>query len=55
MGFEGNGCTGEVRLEPGKEARQDFKLKTIGDFTMQLSGAEMVARFAIRTLPAIGG
>ena len=33
----------EVSVEPGKEARQDFKVKTIGDFTMQLSGAEMVA------------
>jgi streptogramin lyase len=32
----------EVTLDPSKDARQDFTLKTLPDFTMQLSGAEWV-------------
>jgi hypothetical protein len=33
----------ELRLDPSKKTRQDFTLKTLDDFTMQLSGAEWTA------------
>jgi streptogramin lyase len=32
----------EVRLDPSKDTRQDFTLRTLAGFTMQLSGAEWV-------------
>jgi streptogramin lyase len=33
----------ELSLDPNKEIRQDFTLRTLDDFTMQLSGAEWMA------------
>ena len=41
VGFEAGRA--DAMLDPGKETRQDFTLKTIDDFSMQLSGAEWVA------------
>jgi streptogramin lyase len=39
----------ELKLDANKETRQDFTLKTIGDFSSQMSGAEYVAALPSET------